>query len=451
MDTSTTIVALATPQGSGAIGVIRLSGPHAIEITNRCFKGKDLLQVASHTIHYGFIEDNATTIDEVMVSVFRAPKSFTTEDSVEISFHGSHYIADQILQTLIKNGAVPAKAGEFTLRAFLNGRIDLTQAEAVADLIASHSKASHDIALHQMRGGFAEELKGLRTQLLNFVSLIELELDFSEEDVEFANRKDLEDLIVLIQQNIRPLKASFKYGNAIKNGISVAIIGKPNAGKSTLLNTLLNENRAIVSDIAGTTRDTIEEAITIEGYLFRFIDTAGLRDTTDEIEQIGVLKAKEKMGQANIIIHLVDGAFYNATDLIALDQNIAMEYPQAAIITTVNKSDQMSTTEVAPTHLLISAKQKSGIDDLKNKLVDIVNQLKIETNMVAITNLRHLNALVQADEAMNRVLEGLRANISGEFLSRDIKEALEALGDITGEVTNDEILGNIFGKFCIGK
>lgn len=446
-----TIVALATPAGSGALGMIRLSGPDIFNIITPCFKGKNLSLVPSHTIHYGYFIDGAETIDEIMIAVFRAPKSFTKEDVLEISFHGSSYIADRILQTLVKHGARPAKAGEFTLRAFIHGRIDLSQAEAIADLIASHSKASHELAMQQMRGGFTHELQHLRTQLLNFVSLIELELDFSEEDVEFADRQDLKDTIHQILQRIKPLLDSFQYGNAIKAGVAVAIIGKPNAGKSTLLNALLNENRAIVSDIAGTTRDTIEEAIVIEGMLFRFIDTAGLRDTTDTIEQIGVEKAKEKMSQANIIIHLIDAADAHEASLEQEWKKMSADYPKASIIQVVNKSDIESKQFTNKDILQISAKEKIGLDDLKNKLINIVNRFKSETNAVAITNLRHLHALQKAQESLHTVLSGLDSNLSGEFLSRDIYQALDALGEITGTVTNDEILGNIFSKFCIGK
>ncbi len=462
-----TIVALATPQGVGAIGVIRLSGPQAIAITNSVFKGKNLLQQASHTIHYGHVTEGDKTIDEVMVSLFRAPKSFTTEDVVEISCHGSPYIAEQIIRLLIDKGARAAKPGEFTLRAFMHGRIDLSQAEAIADLIASNSSASAQLALTQMRGGFSTQIKDLRQRLVNFTSLIELELDFAEEDVEFANRQQLLALIDEIQHLLSPLAESFKLGNVIKNGVNTVIIGKPNGGKSTLLNTLLNEERAIVSDIPGTTRDTIEEVINVHGVLFRFIDTAGIRSTTDVIEQAGVEKALEKLKQSSVYIYLFDVNTTTPEELLHDVKELQLTNFKGILVG--NKIDSAHWQDTAPfywilknnpatnainlhEHLLfVSAAQKKGIDVMKEKLYRLNVHQSVLTENTIISNLRHYEALIKANETLSDIKTIVQAGTTGELISLELKRALQYLGEISGEVTNDEILGNIFSKFCIGK
>ncbi len=463
-----TIVALATAQGVGAIGVIRLSGPQAIAITNSVFKGKNLTTQASHTIHYGHIIEGDVTIDEVMVSLFRAPKSFTTEDVVEISCHGSPYIAEQIIRLLIQQGARSAKPGEFTLRAFMHGRIDLSQAEAVADLIASNSSASHDLAIKQMRGGFSHQIAALRQRLVNFTSLIELELDFAEEDVEFANRDQLIALIDEIQNALRPLIESFRLGNVIKNGVNTVIIGKPNAGKSTLLNVLLNEERAIVSDIAGTTRDTIEEVMNLNGIQFRFIDTAGLRQTTDVIEKVGVEKALEKLKQSSVYIYLFDVNTTTPEQLLADVMGLALtdfnglivgnkidsaHWEDTAAFLYVLKNNPVTNAAKLHEHLLfISANANKHIDILKDRLYKLatLNQSLGSENTI-VANMRHYEALIRADETLLEIKLGIGNHITGELISLELKRALHHLGEISGEVTNEEILGNIFSKFCIGK
>lgn len=447
---SSTIIALATPQGVGAIGVIRLSGIDAIAITQKAWRGKDLAAQPSHTIHYGHIVDGNKELDEVMVSLFKAPKSFTTEDVVEISCHGSPFILEQVLQLLINKGARMATPGEFTLRAFLNGRIDLSQAEAVADLIASNSTAAHDIAIKQIRGGFANQIKDLRTQLVNFASLIELELDFSEEDVEFVHRDELKKLIGKIKTVLKPLIESFKLGNVIKNGVNVVIAGKPNAGKSTLLNALLNEERAIVSHIAGTTRDTIEEVLNIDGVLFRFIDTAGLRTTNDSIEAMGVQKSIEKIDTADLVVYLYD-VNTTAADNLKLeikDLNIGVE----KLLVVGNKADlAASNLKNELTDLYISAKNKNRIVELKKAFVDKVIDKTFASQNTIVANIRHYQALKNAYSSLHQVLTGIEAHITTDLIAFELRQALEYLGEISGEVTNDEILGNIFSKFCIGK
>lgn len=447
-----TIVALATPSGSGAIAVIRLSGAEAITITDKVFKGKDLTRQASHTIHFGTIRDGGAVLDEVLVSLFVGPHSYTKENVVEISTHGSKYIVESIIRLLIREGARAAKPGEFTLRAFLNGGMDLSQAEAVADLIASNSKASHQVALQQMRGGFSSELKGLREQLIHFASMIELELDFAEEDVEFANRDDLKSLISQINRILRRLILSFEQGNVLKNGVPVVIAGKPNVGKSTLLNALLNEERAIVSDIAGTTRDTIEDEINIHGITFRFIDTAGIRETHDVIEAKGVERTLEKMKAAKLIIYLVDPS-QDLTDIEKqLEEAANLQIP---LVLMVNKSDLLSPQQQQElAHLnpsFVSAKNKEGIDELKNEILRKVNLHNISTDEVLVTNIRHVEALQQTEQSLNRVLAGIDNPVTSDFLAMDIKQALHYLGEITGTVTTDDLLDNIFSKFCIGK
>lgn len=457
-----TICALATANGIGAIGIIRISGDQAFSISSKVFSGKNLEKADSHTVHYGFIKDEGEMIDEVMVTVFRAPKTFTAENSVEISFHGSPYIAKKILEVLIKNGCRMAKAGEFTMRAFMNGRIDLSQAESIADLIASENEASRKVALSQLKGGITNEISFLRTDLLNFVSLIELELDFAEEDVEFADRSALNFLLNKIESKLSSLIESFQYGNAIKNGTSVAIIGRPNAGKSTLLNALLKEERAIVSNIAGTTRDTIEEILHIKGHAFRLIDTAGLRETADEIEAIGVKKAKEKVANANVLVYLADASTKDFSEDLDILKPLLRE--DLKLIICATKIDEVSPAQYdlveevfrnAISHdfdfIKISAVENQNIHELTNELSSYVEQLQSEENNVVITNQRHFEALRKSLEAVDKVKEAITHQISTELLAYELRNALEYLGEISGEVTNDEVLGNIFSKFCIGK
>lgn len=457
-----TICALATANGVGALGIIRVSGNDALSIVQKSFPAKKLEKQKSHTIHYGYFMDGEEAIDEVMISIFLAPKSFTTENSVEIAFHGSPHIGKRILETLIKNGARMAKAGEFTLRAFINGRIDLSQAEAIADVIASENEASRKVAITQLKGGITNEISLLRTDLLNFVSLIELELDFAEEDVEFADRTALSQLLNKIELKLNSLIESFQYGNAIKSGTAVAIIGKPNAGKSTLLNTLLKEERAIVSNIAGTTRDTIEEVLHIKGHAFRLIDTAGLRDTADEIEAIGVKKAKEKVENANVLIYLADAGTEDFSEDIEMINSLLRD--DLKLIICATKIDEVSPVkhetveDIFRKHIShefsfikISAVENQNIQDLKNELSSYVEHLKSGENNVVITNQRHFEALQKSLDAVHKVKEAISFQISTELLAYELRNALEYLGEISGEVTNDEVLGNIFSKFCIGK
>lgn len=457
-----TICALATANGIGAIGIIRVSGSQSFEIVNKIFTGKNLEKVKSHTIHYGFIEDEEETIDEVMVSVFHAPKTFTTENSVEISFHGSPYIGKKILEALIKNGARMAKAGEFTMRAFMNGRIDLSQAESIADLIASENEASRKVALNQLKGGISNEISFLRNDLLNFTSLIELELDFAEEDVVFADRTALKSLLYKIEDKLNSLIESFQYGNAIKNGTAVAIIGKPNAGKSTLLNALLKEERAIVSNIAGTTRDTIEEILHIKGHAFRLIDTAGLRETDDEIEAIGVKKAKEKVENAEILVYLADAGTEDFSEDVEMIKSLLRDGLKLIICATkideviptrYEKLEQIFRNEISTDFdfIKISAVENQNIQDLKNELSSYVEHLKSEEGNVVITNQRHYEALQRSLNSVKQVDDAVSSQITTELLAYELRNALEYLGEISGEFSNDEVLGNIFSKFCIGK
>jgi len=459
-----TIVALATPSGAGAIAIIRLSGAEAIAIGASVFqsiKGKDLTQQRSHTLHLGHIVDHGKTLDEVLVSVFKGPNSYTSENTIEISCHGSTYIQQQIIQLLLRQGCRMADPGEFTLRAFLNGKLDLSQAEAVADLISSDNEASHQIAMQQMRGGFSNEIAKLREELLNFASLIELELDFAEEDVAFADRMQFRALLERITFVLKRLIDSFAVGNVIKNGIPVAIVGEPNVGKSTLLNALLNEERAIVSEIAGTTRDTIEDELVIGGIGFRFIDTAGIRETKDIVESIGIKKTFEKIEQAQVVLYLVDG-YQVMTEgaLLALKmeiEKIRNQFPLKPLVTIINKSDLLSeeqkhliTTELTGI-LLLSAKNNVGVEDLKNQLLSFVNTGALRNNETIVTNTRHYDSLLKALEEIQKVQHGLDTDLSSDLMAIDIKEALYQFGLITGQVTNDELLGNIFANFCIGK
>jgi tRNA modification GTPase len=509
---SDTIIALATPSGIGAIGVLRLSGPDAISLVNEVFGGKDLSIQHSHTIHFGTIKDGKQVLDEVLVSIFIGPKSYTRENVVEISTHGSAFIIESIIKLLIRKGARPANPGEFTLRAFLNGQLDLSQAEAVADLIASNSQASHQVAMQQMRGGFSGELQHLRDQLIHFASMIELELDFGEEDVEFANRDDLKGLIYQIQRILHRLIQSFEQGNVMKNGVPVVIAGKPNVGKSTLLNALLNEERAIVSEIAGTTRDTVEDHMIIGGINFRFIDTAGIRDTEDIIEAKGVERTHEKIKQSKLIIYLVDPE-QDVEEI--LEQMKYLESLGIPFLTVVNKEDlanadfrerlesevgsqksevggQMSevgsqksevgsqksevrgrndddhtsdlvphTSDLVPQTsvfrpqtpdlIFISARNNEGIEELKSEILLKVNLHAINTDDVLVSNIRHLEALQKTEESLKRVLQNIDQPITSDFLASDIKQALYYLGEITGQVTTDDLLETIFSKFCIGK
>ena len=450
-----TIVALATPNGTGAIGIIRLSGPDAIVIANSVFKGKDLAKQLSHTIHFGHIVDGDVVLDEVLVSLFIAPRSYTRENVVEISCHGSNYIIESIIRLLIKQGAIAAKPGEFTLRAFLNGQLDLSQAEAVADLIASNSKASQQVALQQLRGGFSNELQQLREQLVQFASLIELELDFSEEDVEFANRGQLKQLVVNIDRIVSRLIESFELGNVIKHGVNTVIAGRPNAGKSTLLNALLNEERAIVSHMPGTTRDTIEELLNINGISFRLIDTAGIREATDAIEQIGVERTMEKISQSALLVYVYDAAELSDAELQSDLQNL--QKPGINILVVANKIDLLNTEPNSAFHipqsafLAVSAKEKQHIDALKQKIYDATVKYQLTGDETLVTNIRHLEALQKTGAALARVLTGIDNQVTSDFLAMDIKQALHYLGEITGAVTTDDLLDNIFSKFCIGK
>ena len=510
-----TICAIATANGVGALGIIRLSGSEAVKIAQKTFKGTNLEQVTSNTVHYGYIydksqvdseksqeertkiidarpeteedqefkiqnlkstisaespdtrhptSDNEELIDEVMVSVFLAPKTFTTEDVVEISFHGSPHIAKKILEVLVKNGARLAKAGEFTMRAFMNGRIDLAQAESIADLIASENEASRKVALNQLKGGITNEISVLRNDLLNFTSLIELELDFGEEDVEFADRTAMNKLLLNLRHKLSALIESFQYGNALKNGVEVAIIGKPNAGKSTLLNALLKEERAIVSEIAGTTRDTIEEVIHLKGTAFRFVDTAGLRETTDVIEKIGVTKAKEKIASAKVLLYLYDEQDSSPEEVIAFVKEFHREDLKIVLVhnkvdltndEVPNEFDATLNLELFPDYcdelLRISAKDQTGIEAVKTVLIDYVENLKDQESNVIITNQRHYDALQKSLQSVLQVEEAVSSGIHTELLAYELRNALEQLGEISGEFTNDEVLGNIFSKFCIGK
>lgn len=450
-----TIIALATPQGVGAIAVIRLSGREAISLTNQVFKGKNLEKEDTHTIHFGTVRDGEKIIDEVLVSLFVAPKSFTKENVVEISTHGSSYIVNQVLKLMVRHGARLAKPGEFTQRAFLNGQFDLAQAEAVADLIHSDSETSHMAALNQMRGGFSSSIKQLRDQLVHFASMIELELDFGEEDVEFASREDLKVLVQKLLRVIEELAASFDLGNVIKNGVPTVIAGKPNAGKSTLLNALLNEEKAIVSEIAGTTRDFIEDEINIGGVIFRFIDTAGLRETTDIIESMGVTRTREKMKTASLILYLFD---LTDTDMGEIDSDIEkLENLGVPFVKVGNKIDRSNSQfikelkEKYPDTLFISAGNKENLEELKDRVSELVNLEKFRTGNTVVTNIRHYDSLIKTRQSLLDVITGLDAQISNDFLAMDIRRSLHFLGEITGEITTDDLLENIFRKFCIGK
>ena len=457
-----TVIALATASGAGAIAVLRVSGTEALSISNILFKSihnKQLIDQPTHTVHLGHIIDGERVLDEVLVSIFKNPQSYTGEDVVEISCHGSSYIQKEILQLFIRKGCRAANAGEFTLRAFLNGKMDLSQAEAVADLIASDSAAAHQIALQQMRGGFSSEIKNLRQELLNFASLIELELDFSEEDVEFADRQQFEDLLQRIVKVLKYLIDSFSTGNVIKNGVPIAIVGAPNVGKSTLLNALLNEEKAIVSTIAGTTRDAIEDEITIEGVKFRFIDTAGIRQTNDTVEAIGIEKTFKKIAQSQVVLQLFDGSKILEETYSEIKNQIEKKLsqnPDKQQLIVVNKMDTSNMKTVKKCfdqydYLTISAKTGEGVEALKKQLLGLVQMGKLHNNDTIITNARHYDALRQALDNIQKVQHGLQTGLSGDLLAIDIREALHHFGRITGEISTDDLLGNIFANFCIGK
>lgn len=456
-----TICAVSTAPGVGGIAVIRVSGPEAIAICNTIFvprtAGKDLLSQKAYTLRYGSIRRGEELIDEVLVALFRAPHSFTGEDTVEITCHGSVYIQQQIMQLLIESGCRSALPGEYTQRAFMNGKMDLSQTEAVADLIASTSAGQHRLALNQMRGGFSHELKNLREQLLHITSLMELELDFSDhEELEFADRSELSTLAAHIETVISRLANSFSVGNAIKNGIPVAIIGETNAGKSTLLNVLLNEDKAIVSDIHGTTRDVIEDTVNIGGITFRFIDTAGIRETHDAIESIGIERTFQKLDQADIVLWMIDAA--DADQQIAqLSEKILPHSEGKQLILVFNKADLLADNRFKPAGLpnvqsiFISAKKREHIDELQDLLIQAAHIPSLSSNDIIVTNIRHYEALTHALESIHRVQEGLSANLSGDFISQDLRECIFHLSDIIGEVTTDQVLGNIFERFCVGK
>lgn len=450
-----TIVAITTPPGMGAIAVLRLSGVTAFEVVDKVFVGKNkLLGQKGYTAHFGKIMDGKRMVDEVVVTLFKNPHSYTGEDVVEVSCHGSTFIQKELLHLFLRSGARMAKPGEFTLRAFVNGKMDLSQAEAVADLISSDDEASHQVALQHMRGGFSSELIELRTELINFASLIELELDFAEEDVEFANRDQLLTLLGKMDRALEKLVNSFDLGNVIKEGIPVAIVGAPNVGKSTLLNALLNEERAIVSDIAGTTRDTVEDEIHLGGLTFRFIDTAGIRETQDEIESIGIKRSLEKVDQSKVVLYLFDASEYNEE----VKKNIDLLLERAVnkpVLIVANKSDKLKQPldlSKAYDHFLpLSAKNKKGIEDLQNALLNLIETGALKSDETIVTNSRHYEALTKSLAAIHRIQEGVHQGISGDFMAQDIREALFHLGEITGEVTTDDLLGNIFQNFCIGK
>ncbi|VAW27215.1 tRNA-5-carboxymethylaminomethyl-2-thiouridine(34)synthesis protein MnmE [hydrothermal vent metagenome] len=452
-DFSDTIIALATPQGVGALATIRLSGGKSISTVNSVFKGKDLAQANSHTLHFGTIRDEDRIIDEVLISVFKGTNSFTKEESIEISCHGSMLIVKEIIKLLITKGVRLAKPGEFTQRAFLHGKFDLAQAEAVADLIHAGSEAARKTALDQMRGGFSKEIKQLRKELIHFASMIELELDFGEEDVEFANRDELKGLIEQLLAKINALISSFDAGNVIKNGVPTVIAGKPNAGKSTLLNALLKEDKAIVSEIAGTTRDTIEDEINLGGVSFRFIDTAGLRDTTDTIEAMGVKRTKEQMEKAGLILYMIDLANESVNDISKAINTLKKQAIPYLLIG--NKADLCSKKQINELKgfdiNFLSAKLGDGLKELEDIILEKVNAKALQTNNTVVTNLRHQQQLLLTKESLEAVIAGIDNSITNDFVAQDIRHSLHHLGEITGEISTDDLLENIFRKFCIGK
>lgn len=453
LDSTDTICALSTANGMGAIAVIRVSGDNTFSIVSSIFS-KDLSDKKTHTAHFGIIKNDQKLVDEVLLTVFKNPNSFTGEDVIEIACHGSVYIQQQILKLLISKGCRLAKPGEFSMRAFANGKFDLSQAEAIADLISSTTEASHKLAMQQMRGGFSDEINGLREELINFASLIELELDFSEEDVEFADRKQLNELLERIETKLKSLIESFSFGNAIKNGVPISIIGAPNSGKSTLLNKFLKEEKAIVSNIAGTTRDIVEDEIVIEGIKYRFIDTAGIRDTENEIEKIGIQRAIEKAGKSAIILYLFDAS----EDFEKVKEEFEVLKSQLTddsidVIWVANKidllKDKSKLNEIDC--IKISAFEGVNLEELTKEIIRITNSKQSQEQQVVVTNVRHFEALTKANEAILQVTNALEMGIPGDLVAIDIRQALHFLGEITGEISTDELLGNIFSKFCIGK
>ena len=454
MNIQDTIVALSTPQGSGALGVIRMSGPEAIGIAQKIFKpaskNKLLQDQSTQSLHFGKIIFDNEVIDEVLLSLFKAPHSLTGENTIEISCHGSPYILQRALEACMAHGARLAEPGEYTLKAFYNGKMDLSQAEAVADLIASESKMAHQMALTQMKGSFSKELGYMREELIHFAALLELELDFSEEDVEFADRSSMLDLIARIQKKISSLIESFRMGNVIKNGIATAIVGAPNAGKSTLLNALLGEEKAIVSDIAGTTRDSIEDVIHLGGIKFRFIDTAGLRDTEDVIEKIGIERAYQKLQQADLVLYIVDATRLSEENALHELNQLKAQYPDKIILALANKTDQVQGYSEA--FLSISAKTGTGLEELKKRLIELAGIENFNAQSTLVSNQRHLSALKEAQTALNEVEQGFHMHIPSDLVAIDLRRALYHLGSITGAIEVDrDILGAIFSKFCIGK
>jgi tRNA modification GTPase len=464
-DQHATICAIATNAGEGAIGVVRISGPQSFPIVQAVFSRKGLAAQSSHTLHFGSIRDGKQLVDEVLLSLFKGPNSYTGEDVIEISCHGSSYILSKVMALLLREGATAAKAGEFTMRAFANGKLDLSQAEAVADLIASDSEAAHRMAMNQMRGGYSKRINTLRQQLIDFASLIELELDFSEEDVEFANREQLSALVNQLRNDLTPLIDSFATGNVIKSGVPVAIVGEPNAGKSTLLNALLNEDRALVSEIAGTTRDVIEDEMNIGGVKFRFIDTAGMRDTDDKVESMGIEKTYQKIDQAAVVLQIIDAVKNDKAAVLELVTKVQarLKGKRTPLLIVANKIDQLvAAGDVTSEHvfehfeglenvLYVSAKEGQHVELIGQKLLELVNAGSLQKQDLIVTNARHYTALQQAKTALDQVADGLTTGLTGDILAMDIRQALYYLGEITGEVTTDDLLGNIFGKFCIGK
>ena len=457
-----TIIALATPSGVGAIGVVRISGKKAISVADKIFSSvvkKSLYNQKTHSVLLGHINDGDRIIDEVLLSLFKGPKSYTGEDVIEISCHGSHYIQSEIIQLFIRNGCRAANPGEFTFRAFLNGKMDLIQAESVADLIASDSESSHKIALQQMRGGFSSKIKVLREELIDFASLIELELDFSDEDVDFADLKKFQLLLDRISSVLKYLIESFASGSVIKQGVPISIVGEPNVGKSTLLNFLLNDEKAIVSDIAGTTRDAIEDELIIDGVKFRFIDTAGIRQTDDEVESIGIKKTFKKIADSRVVLFMIDSSKSlddNLSSQVSYVHEISEKNPKTQIIIVYNKVDLIDNFDFNEAfknfeYVKLSAKTGNGIDKLKKKIICLVQMGKIKNNDTIITNARHYEALLKANDCINNVKAGLKNEISSDLLAIDIRQAIYHFGQITGEISSDDLLGNIFSKFCIGK
>lgn len=446
------IIALSTPPGSGALGIVRLSGDNSIILVEKFFQGASLHDKKGKTIYFGnIVDEKLEIIDEVLVSIFRAPKSFTGEEMVEISCHGSFYVINEIIRLFLRNGAEMANPGEFTMRAFMNGKMDLSQAEAISDLIASKTKLSHDIALKQLKGGFSSEIKELREKLINFASLLELELDFSEEDVEFADRNEFDILIVDILNVVHRLSESYKMGSVLKNGVPTVIVGRPNAGKSTLLNALLNEERALVSEIPGTTRDTIEEELNINGVIFKLIDTAGIRHASDQIEIMGIEKTMQKIDQSSLIIYIYDSL--ETTQMQVIEDLKKLESNQTPIIIVANKSDLLNESNLSfpQNHNSISAKNKQDVDDLKQLIFNQVINSAIDTSGIIITNERHYHLLNIAGEYLKNVRKALENNTSADLVAIDVRAAILALGEITGTISTDDLLGNIFSKFCIGK